>query len=121
VSSQLVVVIVVQAFHRRLLDRPVQSFHLTAIRENSPQGSFRVFMAPGMLDPGLDLHRFRSGQVLVLSGFLFESRVACKPFCPAHCLARNIPQDCVVASLEMFSEQFVLGVKHEADQHGHER
>ena len=39
----------------------------------------------------------------------------------AHCLARIIPDDQIIASLEMFPEQFVLGVGHEADQHGHER
>jgi hypothetical protein len=44
-----------------------------------------------------------------------------QPPWPAHYLARSIPQDCVVASLEMFPEQFVLGVGHEAEQHGHER
>jgi hypothetical protein len=38
-----------------------------------------------------------------------------------HCLARIIPDDQIIASLEMISEQFVLGVGHEADQHGHER
>jgi hypothetical protein len=38
-----------------------------------------------------------------------------------HCLARIIPDDQIIASLEMFSEQFVLGVGDEGDQHGHER
>lgn len=44
-----------------------------------------------------------------------------QPVCPAHCLARIILHDFVVAALEMFPERFVLGVGHEADQHGHER
>ena len=52
VISQLVMVVVVEAFDGRFLDRPVHSFDLAAIRENSPPDCFLVLMAPGVPDLG---------------------------------------------------------------------
>ena len=46
VGSQVIVVVVVEPFHGSVLDRPVHSRDLTAIRENSPPDCFRILMAP---------------------------------------------------------------------------
>ena len=74
-----------------------------------PGTGVRVYLACGITD-------MRKG----IEG-LAALTVERQPPWPAHCLARIIPDDPIIASLEMFPEQFVLGVGHEADQHGHER
>ena len=48
----LAVIVVVEAFDGRFLDRAVHPFDLAAIRENSPPDCFLVLMAPGVPDPG---------------------------------------------------------------------
>ena len=50
VTSQLIVVVVVEAFHGGLLDRAVHPLDLAAIQENSPPDCFLILMAPGVLD-----------------------------------------------------------------------
>ena len=65
VLAQLVVVLVVEAFDGRVLDRAVplpgsglpakrerDAFNLAATRENRPPDCFLVLTAPGVLDPG---------------------------------------------------------------------
>ena len=52
VTSQLIVVVVVEAFDGRVLDRAVHALDLAAPRENSPPDCFLVLAAPGMLDLG---------------------------------------------------------------------
>ena len=52
VSAQVIVVIVVIAFDRGLLDRAVHALDLAAIRENSPPDCFLVLMAPRMVGFG---------------------------------------------------------------------
>ena len=57
VYSQLVVAVVVEPFHGRLLDRAVHPLDLAATQENDPPDRFLIFMAPrvvGLGQPVLD-------------------------------------------------------------------
>ena len=48
-TSELVMVVVVEAFDGRVLDGAVHPFDLAAIRENDPPNRFLIFMAPGVV------------------------------------------------------------------------
>jgi hypothetical protein len=46
VPRELIVVVVVETFDGRVLDRAVHAFDLTATQENDPPDRFLIFMAP---------------------------------------------------------------------------